>query len=138
MPAPYFAHKTLLRRGDGGGPEVFTLIPDVQSIEGPTLTRDTIDVTSHSTTGNAFIEGLRNFGTVAAEILFDPDDTVHEGLLADHEAGTRRNFELEFTDTGPAIWSFTAIISSFSISAPTDDALKASLELTLTAAPTRA
>ena len=39
---------TLLKRGDGGAPEVFTTVPEVGSISGPSMETDEAEVTSHS------------------------------------------------------------------------------------------
>jgi len=46
------AFGTLLKIGDGGGPESFTTIAEVRTLGGPELSRDTVDVTSHDSTAN--------------------------------------------------------------------------------------
>jgi predicted secreted protein len=68
-PPAYFGQGVELQMGDGTTPtEVFTTIPGVQSFDGPGRTRDTVDVTSHSSTGGyrEFIAGLKDGGEISA------------------------------------------------------------------------
>jgi predicted secreted protein len=136
-----FALGTLLKIGDGGGPETFTTIAEVMSISGPGLTSDTIDVTSHSSTGGfrEFIMGLSDGGEVTFTINYNPTQATHNattGLLRDYINRTRRNFKIVFPDGSSTTWSFTGVVTGFSMSAPTDAQLSADVTIKVSGAPT--
>lgn len=136
---------TLLKRGDGGGPEVFTTIAEVTGITGPSLTTETIDVTSHESAGGfrEFIAGLKDGGEVTFEINYIPDSASHDntaGLLKDYTDKTLRNFEIIWPDVSLTKWSFKALITSFTPEAPAtgNDKLSASVTMKVSGAPTLA
>lgn len=136
-----FAQGTLLQLGDGGTSEVFTTIAEVLSLTGPTLTRDTIDVTNQSSTGGfrEFINGLKDGGEVSFDLNYIPTEATHDastGLLADYESGVSRNFKLIFPDTGATTWLFTGVVRDFQISAEVDSQLRASCVIKVSGAPT--
>ncbi len=133
------AFGTFLKIGDGGGPETFTTIAEVTDLGGPKLKRDTIDVTNHSSSGKwrEFLAGLKDGGTVSMKLNFIPTNATHSpttGLLNDFDDGTLRNFKLYFTDAGPTIASFAAIVTSFEPAEPVDGALTADSELKVSGA----
>lgn len=137
------AFGTLLKIGDGGSPETFTTIAEVTNISGPSLSMNTVDVTSHDSTDGwrEFVGGLLDGGEVTLDINFIPTDPTHSystGLLNDMVNRTKRNFQLVFPDAGNTTWSFTALITAFEPSAPTDDKLSASVTLKITGKPTLA
>ena len=137
-----FAHGTLLKIGDGGGPEVFTTVAEAQSIKGPNIKQATIDVTSHSSGGwKEFIGGILEGGQVTFQLNFIPTDATQgntSGLLRDLKNRTKRNFKLVLTDPGVTTWAFTALVTDFPIDAPTDGKLSASVTLQITGIPTLA
>lgn len=133
----------LLKIGDGGGTEAFTTIAEVSNISGPNLKLDTVEVTSHSSSGawREKIATLLDGGDVTFDIFFAPTGATHSqtsGLLKDMKNRTKRNFTLTFPNTGATVWTFPAYVSSFQPSAPVDGALTASLTLTIAGAPTLA
>ena len=135
------AFGTLLKIGDGGGPESFTTIAYVREISGPSLGMEPLETTNHSSTSGwrTFVGGLLTGGEVTAEILYDPDAGTHDastGLINDMENRTVRNFQLVFTDPTPTTWAFSSLVTGFEPSAPYDDLLTASVTLTVTGVPT--
>jgi predicted secreted protein len=139
----------LLKAEDSpAGSATYHTITNVTSISGPTLSRDTIDVTSHSSTGGyrEFINGLKDGGEVSFDLLYDPDDVTHNtntttpnmGLLALYDSGATWEFTITFTDDTSTVWTFDAVVTSFEITAGIDDALKASVTLKVSGAPTLA
>jgi len=137
------AFGTLLKIGDGGEPETFTTIAEVTDISGPSLSADTIDVTSHDSPGGyrEFIQGLKDAGEVTFTINFIPTEATHDastGLLKDYNDGTLRNFQLVFPDPGNTTWSFAAVVTGFEPSEPTDDKLSADVTLKISGQPTLA
>ncbi len=137
------SYGTLLKIGDGGGPETFTTIAEVKDISGPSFERATIDATTHSSTGawKEVVPGLLEPGEVSFEIGFLPTNATHSqtsGLVRDLKNRTKRNFQLVFTDGGSTTWQFAAYVTGFTPKAPVDGLLGADVTLKLTGAPTLA
>lgn len=130
------AFGTKLKRGDGGGPEVFTAIAQVTDIKGPQLKRDTYDVSDHDSPSQweEHIGGFKRSGEVSLDINYDP--SVHNSLLADLNDATPRNYQMVFPDSPPSTWSFKAILTGFEPGAPHDDKLTASVTFKVTGVPT--
>lgn len=135
------AFGTLLKVGDGGGPEAFTTLAEVTSISGPALSMDTIDVT-HMESPDDFREMIPSFksgGEVTVELNFLPANATQDattGILADFNSRTLRNFQIVWTDAGNTTWAFSAYVTGFEPSAPVDDKLSASMTLTISGNPT--
>lgn len=139
MPA-VFAQGTLLKKGDGGGPEVFTTVAMVKSITGPTLQGEDIDITNQDSPGGfrEFINGLIDPGELSFEINYDPGDATHDaatGLLGDLTSRSVINWELIFPDTGSTKWTFSGSVKSFEANIPVDDVLSASITIKITGLP---
>ena len=134
------AYGTFLKIGDGGGPETFTTLAEVKSIEGPSMETDVIDVTTHSSqpAGN-FKEKLATL-IDAGEVTFDlnmiPGNAQHDALRTDQLGRTKRNFELWFPGSGSSDIDFEAVVTSFPLSFPVDGVIESSVTLTITKAPT--
>jgi hypothetical protein len=125
--------------GGALGTEVFTAINGARSITGPGFTMDTIDATSHSSPSNyrqvlpSFLSG----GEVTFDLLYDPADVQHEGIVTDFEGRVLRNFQMVLTDTGNHTYAFSAYVTGAQVSAPLDDALMMSVTLSITGAVSR-
>lgn len=135
------AFGTLLKIGDGASPEVFTTVAELRTISGPTLTAETIDVTTHNTPTpfRRYISGLLDGGEVTFDINFIPTDTTHgysTGLLKDMTDRTRRNFQIVFPDTGTTTWLLPTVITGFEMSSDPADVLMASVTLKVAGPPT--
>ena len=127
---------TLLQQGDGGTPETFTTVAEVMDITGPSLVRDTEEVTNHSSTNawKEYIPTLRDGGEVTFDINYVPTGSTHDattGILADWEDGTLRNWQLVWPDTGSTTWSFPGYVTNFEPSANVNGALRASITILL-------
>jgi predicted secreted protein len=129
---------TELRRGDGGGPEVFTAIAESTNISGPGISREAYDVTTHQSPDawREFIGGLKDGGEVTVDINYDPD--VHDTLVADFEDPDPRNYQLAWPTTPETVWSFPAILTGFEPEGPHDDKLTGSLTFKVAGKPTLA
>jgi predicted secreted protein len=137
------AFGTLLKIGDGAGPEVFTTVAEVKAIGGPTIKVDTVDLTTHSSSGawREFLPTLIDAGELTFDVNFLPTNATHSqstGLLKDLKNRTKRNWQLVFPDAGSTTWAFAAYVTGFQITAPPDDLLGASVTLRLTGQPTLA
>lgn len=127
---------TELRRGDGGGPEVFTAIGESTNISGPGLAREAYDVTTHQSPEQwrEFIGGLKDGGEVTLDLNYDP--AQHDDLVADFDDEDPRNYKVVFPVTPVATWSFKAVMTGFEPSAPHDDKLAASVTFKVSGKPT--
>lgn len=135
------SQKVTLKRGDGAGPEVFTLIAEITSWTGPTETAKQIDVSSVDSDAREFIAGLRDPGEMAIEGNFVAEDVGQAGLRADLASRAIRNFELTLADATatlmvPTKISFTAVVTSFQIKGAVDDKVAFSASVKITGVPT--
>ena len=143
MTGALFAQATLLKIGDGGGPEVFTTIAEVGEISGPQLKLDTIDVTTHSSPGGweELIAGILRSGEVSFGINYVPTEATHNnttGLIKDMRTRTLRHFQLVFPDGASTTWSFSAYVTGFNPKNPVDGKLSAEVALKISGQPTLA
>lgn len=130
------AFGTQLMRGDGSETdETFTAIANVFNVEGPGLTRNTIDVTAHDSTDGwmEFLGALKDAGELTLDINYDPSE--HDTLVEDFEEDQPHNYQLVFPDTAGTTWQFAAILTEFPPAAPHDDKLTASLTFKATGKP---
>lgn len=133
---------TLLKRGDGGSPEVFTTIAEVRSITLPTQEREDVDVT-HMESPNAtreFIAGLADTGEASCRLNFRPDHVSQgavSGVIDDSENRTLRNYQIMFDQfSGDPTCSFNAYVKSHGGEIVVDDAIQVDVVFKLSAAPT--
>lgn len=109
------------KRGNGATSEVFTALSEVNSINGPTMTREQIDVTSLDSTGGyrEYIGGFRDGGEVTLNMNFTRDNFVT--LLTDFESADNVNYQIVLNDTGATTLTFAGVVTNLPLSVPTDD-----------------
>ena len=131
-----------LKRGDGASTEAFTTIAGVKSVNGPNTQLSFLESTDFDSTGGfrEFVAGLRDPGQGSFTLNFGPTDTGHTALLSDHDAGTLRNFRLEFGPSGTPsdVWGFAAYIESIGPTAEVDGLLEAEATLRVSGVVNRA
>jgi predicted secreted protein len=132
---------TLLKMGDGGGPEVFTTISEVTNVGTPSFSRDTVDATHHTSAGGVreFIGGLIDPGEVSVDMNWLPNDPTQDettGLLAAALDGEQRNFKLVIPSSPPVTWNFTGLVTAFSGATPMDDKMTANVTIKVSGLPT--
>lgn len=127
----------LLKRGDGGAPEVFTPIAEVTGISGPALSQETAEVTHHESPGGfgEMIGTILRAGEVTLELNFIPINVTQKNLRTDLVNKTLRNFKIVFPDPAATTWSFSALVTSFEVTEPVDDKLGASVTLSISGQP---
>jgi len=138
-------HGTEMKMEDTPSSGTYTKIAEVQSINGLSLSMDTVDVTNMDSTNQwrEYIAGLRDAGEVTFDVNWNMTAATHgisTGLLRDFNASstTTRNWQIIWPDTGATTWSFSGITTGFSISDPFDGTVTASITIKLTGAPTLA
>lgn len=131
----YAGLATVLKRGDGASPEVFTAIPQVTQLDGPKMDSNLIDATTLEDTFEQFVQGVNKPGSVTFDLVWDPQNAQHKGLENDYVNKTRRNFTINWPDAGATLNTFTAFVKMFSTKAAPKSVLSISVELQLTGAP---
>lgn len=124
-----------LQRGDGGSPENFVAIANLGDVEGPSVERETHDVTTHGSPDayREFLGGLKDGGEVSVDINYDPRE--HDILTDDFDDAAPRNYKLVWPGTLGDI-EFAAVMSGFEPSGPVDGKLEASLTFKVSGKPT--
>jgi predicted secreted protein len=129
---------TLLKIGNGVSPETFTAIAEVKDITGPALSVEFADFTHQESPSGyrEFKSTFKDSGNMTFAVNFLPDNTTQgfssAGLLKDYEAGTLRNFQLLFPDTGATLASFAAYVANLQPSAPLNGPLAMNVTLRIT------
>jgi predicted secreted protein len=120
---------TIFKRGDGGSPETFTAIAEVNSITGPGLTADFIDVTSLDSTGGykEYIRGFRDGGDVTLNMNFTL--AGFNAMKDDYESPDAVNYQIILSDTGNTTIEFTGFVTDIPLSIQPDD--KVTVDVTI-------
>lgn len=144
--AEHLAFGTILAYGNGESPsEEFTIIGQVKDIEGPNMSRETVDVTHHQSTGGyrKFLASLRDAGEITFSVELDPSDPSHDqntGLLALFEKDTATNFRLVFPvegQVGYLGYAFAGFVTGYSPKAPVTGSLTADITIRVAGAITQ-
>jgi hypothetical protein len=135
------AFGTLLKRGDGATPEVFTTIAEVGDIDGPKLKTTMEDATTQSSTGGfeEQIPTVKSLGEIKFPVNFVPTEGTHSyssGLIKDWNNKTRRHWQMVFPDS--TVWPFTAYVVEIDIKAEVKNKLSADITLGITGSATLA
>lgn len=111
-------------------------IGQVISFNGPSMSANPIDITTLTSTAKEKMPGIYDAGQVAISVLLDNEASnvsLHDALIRDMNAGTRRMFDIKFTEptTHKGAVYFGGYISGCNISGAVDNALKADITITL-------
>tara|TARA_Y100000004_G_scaffold194468_1_gene259130 strand:+ start:258 stop:686 length:429 start_codon:yes stop_codon:yes gene_type:complete len=113
----------------------FTEIGEITDITPPSITKDTIETTSHgSSQVKTYIGGLIDFGEVSVTVNYDPDGATitkfrNLAKLAG-DGGTDSDFKVEYPDSSTE--EFSGIVTGFEQSAPMDGVLSATFTIKVT------
>jgi len=104
-------------------------ISEINSITGPGMSRDVIDVTSlDSTSGyREFITGFRNAGTLTLSMNFSR--TEYELMKEDFESDTAVNYEIMLPDDENTSLEFLGLVTECPLTIPPDD--KVTVDITI-------
>jgi len=111
-------------------------IAEINSIEGPTMSRDFIDTTSLSTTGGykTFITGFRDAGQVTLNMNFTRD--TYEQMQTDFESSDPQNYEIVIPDDDHTTIEFQGYVTELPLSITPDDKITANVTIKLSGQPT--
>jgi len=104
-------------------------IAEINSISGPNMSRETIDVTSLDSTGGyrEFIAGFRDPGTVELEMNFTRSG--YETMKDDFESDTRQNYEIVLPDSDTTTLEFEGLVTELPLDIPNDDKVTVSVTI---------
>ena len=127
-----WAYGTQFQVGDGLGG--FTTVAEVMDIRLPQLTRDTRDVTSHSSPNGyeEHIATLKRTAQVTFTINYVPTDPTHDdstGLLSLYDSGDIIPFKIILPDDTNSEWEFDGFVVGATGSAPVNGQL--TLDITI-------
>lgn len=132
------AQGTLLKIGDGGSPEVFTIVAEVRKFTGPGGSAAVIDTTNLSSVAKEKAMGLADEGELSLDMFWSGSDAGQVAMRAARLALVRRNFQLIFPSTPAVTASFAGFVSEFSISGGVDNVIEASATIVIDGAVTYA
>lgn len=128
---PIVAMGTTLKKGE-------VPIANLTSIDGISVSSDTIETTNLSTAGGyrTFVTSLKDAGEVSISGHFD--FTEHNPLLTDFEDGSVDVYTIEFPDKGVTTgtqWTFSAVVSAFSTAVAMEDLISFDATLKVSGQP---
>lgn len=126
----------LKRSEDDSSGSSYTAIGEINSIDGPNMSRETIDTTALDTSGGyrTFIPSFRDAGELNMEMNFTLD--TYDDLKLDFEASAIRYWQVVFPDTGSTTLEFGGYVTSLGTAISTDDKVTASVTIKISGAVT--
>ena len=128
---------SLLKRGDGGGVEVFTTLAEVRGVRLTGLSANLVESTGIETAGNfrTYFATLMDGGTLAFTLNYLPGNAGHAGLLSDWKNGIVRNFQL-LVGAGPAATiTFAALVTALDVAVELETAVQQNVNLKVSGEP---
>lgn len=119
---------TQFRRWDATAGE-WNPIAEVTNINGPGMSRETIDTTALDTPGGyrTFISGFRNAGTIGFTLNFTRDG--YEQMKSDFESDNKQNYEVVLPDTDVTSLEFEGLVTECPLTIPPDDKVTADITI---------
>jgi len=130
----FSAQGTVVKRGNGATVEVFTAIPEIKSIGGPTGQSDVLEATNLDSTAKEYVLGLADSGEIRLGLNWDPTNAQHVNLYTDWQNRTKRNFKIIWSDPGAADMSFAAYVQNYEVSGAVNAIVDVSITLKITGA----
>ena len=119
---------TMFRRWDNVGGS-WESIAEINTVTGPGMTRDTIDVTSLDSTGGfrEFIAGFRDGGTVVLAMNFTR--ATYDKMKTDFEDDNAHGYEIILPDVDNTSLEFQGLVTELPLTIPTDDKVTADVTI---------
>lgn len=124
--------KSVLLRGNGASPEVFTMVGEIRDIAGPDGSTGLIEVTTLESDAKEYIADLPDFGNVALQMNLDEADAQQSGMENDFYTQARRNFRIRLATPLQKTLSFTAFVTAFQYGARVGSQITANATLKIT------
>ena len=137
----WWAYGSTFKLGDGATPEVFTAVAEVKDIDGPSITRDSIEVTNQDSDDGwrEKIPGWRDGDTITVQANWLPSDSTQDGstgMLEHFNDDDNKNYQV-VTPTAVGITvAFAGHITGFPLSLPLEEQGQVEFEITISGAVT--
>lgn len=134
--AGFAAFGVQFQRGNQDGPpETFGVIGEATNISGPSMSRETIDVTSHDSPEKfmEFVGSLIDPGEVTFTVNWDP--AIHIPLKDDLKDPLPRNYRIVLPTPPGGEWRFPAIATGMEHEYPHDDKMSADFTFKISGEP---
>lgn len=134
-----FPKGSQMQAGDVSTPTNFVNVPLVRTMTLSNLTADKLDGTNHDTPSNFrdWLQGLKDWGPLAFECLWDPQASMHTQFFNDFKAGTERYYRVLILAQTVTLATFTfkAFVGNYPFTIPFDALLTLNVELQIKGAP---
>jgi len=119
----------LLKISDGASAPTFTAVPELRSINGPSMTSEDIDVSHLGSSGyRDYIAGFKEAGEITGEVNWT--QAGYATLLTLFNSGALKNMKLIFSDATDYV--FVGRIKGLPITAQTGDAVRFNITIKIT------
>lgn len=118
------AHGTIIKRN--GEP-----IAELRDITPPALTRNPLETTTHNSSDDSYVVGIRRKSELGFSVNFLPsDDATHDsatGLIKAWNDGSKDRYNIEYPDGSD--WMFSGFVTNIAPKAPVDGVLDAAISI---------
>ena len=118
------AHGTIISRNG-------TEIAELKDITPPPLSRNPIDTTTHNSTDDSFVVGIRRKGELTFMVNFipsiEPSQDSATGLIKAWNDGSKDRYNILYPDGSD--WMFSGFVSNIAPTAPVDGVLEANISI---------
>ena len=124
-------HGTLFKIGTNATPPVYTTMAEVKNVTPPSFEADQVDVTHNESPNRTreFIAGLKSPGECSFEMNFVPGSASDDKIMGLLDTGDTVPCQIEFPNA--VVWAFLASVRSYEISSATEEAMTATVGMTV-------
>ena len=116
------AHGTIIKRNG-------VAIAELRDITVPALTRKALETTTHNSSDDSYVVGIRRKGDLSFVVNWLPSGEVTHGsvsgVLNAWATGSKDLYEIDFADG--AVWQFSGFVSNIASKAPVDGVFEATI-----------
>jgi predicted secreted protein len=124
---------------DSTGAGAYVAIASVADGDGPNISRESIDTTTHDSPGGwrEFVKGLKDGGDANITLNYSPRQLTHKALRADLEEKELRSYRIVFLpgDVDQESVTFKAMITDLGHAWPVDDKLEQDVTFKISGPP---
>jgi len=138
----WWAYGSEFKLGDGASPtEVFTKVAEIQDINGPSLSRDSIEVTNQDSADGwkEYIPSWRDGDTVTVTANWLPTNSTQDGstgMLSHFVDNVNHNYQIVTPTAIGVTISFSGHITNFPMSLPLTDRAQVEFQIKISGAVT--
>ncbi len=121
--AKYLGRTSKIQIEEPDASATYVDIAQAVSIEGPTSENREVEVTTLDSTAREYLASLPDNGTVTMPIVFDPDDTTHQLLIALGISGAVRTWRIVLPNAGQSRADFDAFVLNFPMNITQEEAI---------------